>query len=38
VSEALEAAKFALYRVADDPASGLPSADEVEAVIRRIVG
>ena len=38
VSEALEAAKFALYRVADDPASGLPSADEVGAVIRRIVG
>ena len=38
VSEALEAAKFALYHVADDPASGLPSADEVEAVIRRIVG
>ena len=38
VSEALEAAKFALYRVADDPASGLPEADDVEAVIRRIVG
>lgn len=38
VSEALEAAKFALYRVADDPASGLPRACDVEAVIRRIVG
>lgn len=38
VSEALEAAKFALYRVADDPSAGLPAADEVEAVIRRIVG
>lgn len=38
VAEALEAAKFALYRVSDDPASGLPEADDVEAVIRRIVG
>lgn len=38
VSEALEAAKFALYRVADDPASGLPQASDVEAVIRGIVG
>lgn len=38
VSEALEAAKFALYRVADDPASGLPQVADVEAVIRRIVG
>lgn len=38
VSEALEAAKFALYHVADDPAGGLPKATEVEAIIRRIVG
>lgn len=38
VSQALEAAKFALYRVADDPASGLPEACDVEAVVRRIVG
>lgn len=38
VSEALEAAKFALCRAADNPGAGLPSADEVEAVIRRIVG
>lgn len=38
VSEALEAAKFALSRVACEPAAGLPAADDVEAVIRRIVG
>lgn len=38
VSQALEAAKLALYRVADDPAAGLPTADDVEAMIRRIVG
>ena len=38
VSEALEAAKFALYHVADDPAGGLPKATEVEDIIRRIVG
>lgn len=38
VSEALEAAKFALSRVSCEPEAGLPSADEVEAVIRRIVG
>lgn len=37
VSEALEAAKFALSRVADNPAEGLPSADAITDVIRRIV-
>lgn len=38
VSEALEAAKFALARAAAHPEHGLPDADEVEAVVRRIVG
>ena len=38
VSEALEAAKLALRRVANDPSSGLPRACDVEAAIRRIVG
>ncbi|WP_232050897.1 TetR/AcrR family transcriptional regulator [Arabiibacter massiliensis] len=38
VSEALEAAKFALARAAARPGHGLPDADEVEAVVRRIVG
>ncbi len=38
VAEALEAAKFALYRVADDPSGGLPSAQEAGDVVRRIVG
>lgn len=38
VSEALEAAKFALARATAHPERGLPEADEVEAVVRRIVG
>lgn len=38
VSEALEAAKFALARATADPERGLPDADEVEAIVRRIVG
>ena len=38
VAQALEAAKFALSRVADNPGAGLPSAKDVETVIRRVVG
>lgn len=38
VSEALEAAKFALARATAHPERGLPDADEVEAIVRRIVG
>lgn len=38
VSEALEAAKFALARATAYPERGLPDADEVEAIVRRIVG
>lgn len=37
VSEALEAAKFALARAAADPERRLPTADDVAAVVRRIV-
>lgn len=38
VSEALEAAKFALARATKDLERGLPEADEVEAIVRKIVG
>ena len=38
VSEALEAAKFALARATKDPERGLPEADEVEAIVRKVVG
>ena len=38
VSEALEAAKFALSRAARNPSEGLMSAEDVEEVVRRIVG
>lgn len=38
VSEALEAAKFALARATAHPERGLPDADEVEELVRRIVG
>lgn len=37
VSEALEAAKFALARAASHPDQGLPAAEEVEQTIKRIV-
>ena len=38
VSEALEAAKFALARATKDLERGLTEADEVEAIVRKIVG
>lgn len=38
VSEALEAAKFALARATGHPDSGLPSAEEVEQTIKKILG
>ena len=38
VSEALEAAKFALSRAARNPSEELMSAEDVEEVVRRIVG
>lgn len=37
VAEAVEAAKFAVYRKIDNPAGGLPSAEEVGSVVRRII-
>ena len=38
VAEALEAAKFALARATANPEAELPSAEDVEAVVRKIVG
>lgn len=37
VANALEAAKFALYRATSDPTAGMMTADEVEAVVRRVM-
>ena len=38
IRDRLEAAKFALARATKDPERGLPEADEVEAIVRKVVG